>query len=139
VTFCPDLLTHINDFDYNRITNALNQHELSIENVTNEELVSYTNRSESRHEFDFRLKYMQAVALVTGDEFLVSFNMTIDANDVLDYIKKLTWKWFDRRLVNDIGFDDFYGIYFADIIGSSGICYSFNIVVPEKIFHLEKS
>jgi hypothetical protein len=82
---------------------------------------------------------MQAVALVTGDEFLVPYNLTIDADDVLGYIKNLTWKWFKRQLVQEIGFDDYYGIYFAEIVGFSGFCYSFNIVVPDDIFHLEKS
>jgi hypothetical protein len=34
---------------------------------------------------------MQAIGLVTGDEFLVPFNLTIDTDDVLKYMKHLTW------------------------------------------------
>jgi hypothetical protein len=35
------------------------------------------------------MKYMQAVALVTGDEFLAGYNLTIDTDDVLNFIKEL--------------------------------------------------
>lgn len=37
VTFCPDLLTHNEYFDYNLITNALVNNEIAIENVTLDE------------------------------------------------------------------------------------------------------
>lgn len=37
VTFCPDLLTHIEGFDYNRIVRQLMANEISIENVTQTE------------------------------------------------------------------------------------------------------
>jgi hypothetical protein len=82
-----------------------------------------------------RLKYMQAVALVTGDEFLVPYNLTIEASDVLDYIAKLNYKW--DLYENFATFDNFYGVDFAFIIGSSGFCYNFNIIDAEKLFNLD--
>jgi hypothetical protein len=39
VTFCPDILTHIEGFDYNQIVTALVQNEITIDNVTSEEFV----------------------------------------------------------------------------------------------------
>lgn len=93
------------------------------------------------HEFKielfFRLKYMQAVGLVTGDEFLVPYNLTIDVVDVLDYIKNLTWNWMDRKLFHVINFDDYYGIDFAEIVGSTGFCYNFNMIDADELFHLD--
>jgi hypothetical protein len=79
---------------------------------------------------------MQAVALVTGDEFLVPYNLTIDADDVLDYMKSLTWRWF--KLFQNTAFDDSYAIRFAPIIGFSGFCFTFNIVQPDVIFRIER-
>lgn len=80
---------------------------------------------------------MQAVGLVTGDEFLVPFNLTIDADDVLVYIKNLTWDWRDTKLIHYNDFDDDYGIDFAAIVGSRGICYNFNMVEAVDLFNLE--
>jgi hypothetical protein len=80
---------------------------------------------------------MQAVALATGDEFLVPYNLTINANDVAEYMKNLTWVWYTSALIQFIGFDDQFGIRFAPIIGSSGICFNFNMDNPEDIFHLD--
>jgi amiloride-sensitive sodium channel len=39
VTFCPDLKTFNHEFDYNQILTALKQHEITISNVTNKQLV----------------------------------------------------------------------------------------------------
>lgn len=83
-----------------------------------------------------RLKYMQAVALVTGDEFLSAYNLTIHLDSISDIMNNLGWKWY-QRLVQNIGFDDFYGIAFAPILGHSGFCFTFNIIKPEEIFYLE--
>jgi hypothetical protein len=82
---------------------------------------------------------MQAIGLVTGDEFLVQFNLTIDTEDVLDYIKNLTWDWTDPyKYVNNNDFDDDFGIDFAAIVGPLGICYNFNMVEAVDLFYLEK-
>ena len=80
---------------------------------------------------------MQAVELVTGDEFLVPYNLTIDAGDVLDYIKNLTWDWMHADLYHIINFDNYYGVDFAEIIGPSGFCYNFNLVDADELFRLE--
>jgi acid-sensing ion channel, other len=78
---------------------------------------------------------MQAVALVTGDEFLVPFNLTIDANDVVNYIKKLTDSW--KTILDNINFDDQYGVAFAEIIGPFGFCYNFNLIRSTELFNLD--
>jgi hypothetical protein len=80
---------------------------------------------------------MQVIALVTGDEFLVPFNLTIDAEDMEDFLHDLTWIWF-YYLPHNIGFDDLYGVSFYPNLGFSGMCYTFNVVEFEKIFYLER-
>jgi hypothetical protein len=80
---------------------------------------------------------MQAVAIVTGDEFLVSYNITIDTKNVERHINNLVWNW-QTDQPHGIGFDDLYGVRFAKILGSSGFCFTFNIVPPDKIFYLER-
>lgn len=77
---------------------------------------------------------MQAVALVTGDEFLLSYNVSIDTDDIRSYIVDLHDLW-DQE--NDAFFDDIYGIDFAFIIGPSGCCYNFNLADPDDLFHLD--
>jgi hypothetical protein len=82
---------------------------------------------------------MQAIGLVTGDEFLVPFNLTIDTDDVLKYMKHLTWDWTDERSFHQvIHFDDYYGVDFAEIVGASGFCYNFNMVDSDKLFRLDR-
>jgi hypothetical protein len=41
VTFCPDLSTHKDDFDYNQLVSALKNQEITIDNVTMEECVQH--------------------------------------------------------------------------------------------------
>jgi hypothetical protein len=80
---------------------------------------------------------MQAIALVTGDEFLVPYNLTIDVALVEFFLYELTWKW-NLKLGQNIGFDDFYGVEFMWNLGFSGMCTTFNNVAIEEIFYLEK-
>jgi hypothetical protein len=89
------------------------------------------------HEFDFRLKFMQAVALATNDDFLVSYNLTIDAGDVLDYMKKLTYIWMDRTFSKQAEFDDMYIVYLSLVAGPSGYCYNFNMANASDLLHLD--
>jgi hypothetical protein len=91
-----------------------------------------------RQKLDFRLKYMQMVSLVTGDDFLVQYNLTIDTEDFMGYLQNLTWEWHSFAYSSFMGFDDFYRILFAEIVASSGICYNFNMVDAEELFHLDK-
>jgi hypothetical protein len=79
---------------------------------------------------------MQAVALATGDQFLLRYNLSVDTRDVLSYISDLTFKWVMKE--NFATFDEFYGIDFAPLIGSTGVCYSFNNADPEQIFNLNR-
>jgi hypothetical protein len=85
-----------------------------------------------------RLKYMQAVALVTGDEFLVQYNLTIDAEDVLDYIKNQLYDWTEFGCRSEAEFDDRFKAHLALIPGPSGYCYNFNLADGSDLFHLEK-
>jgi hypothetical protein len=79
---------------------------------------------------------MQAVALATNDEFLVRYNLTIDAGDVLDYMKNLTYIWMDRRFSKHIEFDDMYNANLSLVPGPSGYCYNFNMANASDLFHL---
>jgi acid-sensing ion channel, other len=78
---------------------------------------------------------MQAVALVTGDEFLVPYNLTIDADDVALYISNLTTD--PRRFLWNVNFDDRYGTALAVVYAPSGICFNFNLVESHDLFNLE--
>jgi hypothetical protein len=78
---------------------------------------------------------MQAVALVTGDEFMTDYNLTIDTDDVFDFIKKLIWDW--RTAEYNFCFNDVYGIDFAEIVGPTGFCYNFNLIQSEDLYNLE--
>jgi hypothetical protein len=80
---------------------------------------------------------MQAVALVTGDEFLVPFNLTIDTNDVLEYMENLLLVWDLGGFIKMANFDDFYGVDFALIVGPSGFCYNFNMIDADELFNLD--
>jgi acid-sensing ion channel, other len=76
------------------------------------------------------------VALVTSDEFLADFNLTIDTADVLEYIRNLTWIWRGIGLPS-IDFDDQYGIEFAQIVTPSGLCENFNLILANDLFNTE--
>jgi hypothetical protein len=78
---------------------------------------------------------MQAVALVTEDDFLVSYNLTIDKEDLLHFIELLSYDWNENERFARISFDDFYGVDFAPIPAPSGICYNFNMIDAEDLYH----
>jgi hypothetical protein len=80
---------------------------------------------------------MQAVGLVTGDEFLVPYNLTIDTEDTLEFMKKLLFPWKLKHFIRHATFDEIFGIDFALIIASSGFCYNFNLINPEELFNLK--
>jgi hypothetical protein len=79
---------------------------------------------------------MQVIALVTEDSFLDQFNLTIDSKDILTYMKKLHTPWQVDSVTRDAHFDDFYGVFFAMIIGTSGFCYNFNMIESQNLFNL---
>jgi hypothetical protein len=81
---------------------------------------------------------MQVVSLVTGDAFLSGYNITVDTTDFLKYLRKLTWEWNQGNLMHEMGFDDSFGMYFAEIIGYSGYCYNFNMLFSHDLFHLQQ-
>jgi hypothetical protein len=80
---------------------------------------------------------MQAIALVTGDEFLLQYNSTIDTEDVLDFMLELHTNWSQYGFTKYAHFDDYYGIDFALVIGSAGFCYNFNMINAGELFNLE--
>jgi hypothetical protein len=139
VTFCSDLESYNEVFDYNRIVKALQFNEITIDNVTSEELVNYSVwLRDLQHEFAFRLKYMQVVALVTGDEFLAKYNLTIDTADVVDYIRILSTNWTEKHTRLTSYFDDYYGTDFAAIISPFGFCYNFNLIEADRLFEINQ-
>lgn len=80
---------------------------------------------------------MQALALVTGDEFLIPYNLSITTEDVLDHIMGLTYYWGSEEIVNFSHFDDRYGIDYAFQVGPTGYCYNFNLVNSVELLNLE--
>jgi hypothetical protein len=80
---------------------------------------------------------MQAVALVTGDESLVAYNLTIDASDVYDFIKDLTINWRRNASRYNFVFNDQFGVDFAETIGPNGFCFNFNLIHSHDLFYLE--
>jgi hypothetical protein len=81
---------------------------------------------------------MQAIALATGDEFLVPYNLTIEVGNIRNELVDLNWYWYNKYLPNNIAFDDLFSVIFTSNLGFSGICYTFNIVKFEEIFFIEK-
>jgi hypothetical protein len=79
---------------------------------------------------------MQAVAMITGDEFLVPYNLTIDTDDVMSFMKNLNWKW--SETVHQFHFDNAFGIEFSAIIGPSGYCFNFNLIESNRLFYLDR-
>lgn len=79
---------------------------------------------------------MQVIALVTGDEFLLPYNLSIDTVDFHDYLSSLTYNWFVEIDPNFAHFDNRYGIDFALIPGPLGLCYNFNIIESERLLNL---
>jgi hypothetical protein len=138
VTFCPDLISYNGRFDYNRIVNALESHDLTIDQVTTRQFVIQLTISLEKWltRLCFRLQYMQAVALVTGDEFLVPYNLTIDTGNLEYILYELSWSWFENQY-QIISFDDIYGVHFYQNHGLFGTCYIFNIIAYDKIFNQE--
>jgi hypothetical protein len=80
---------------------------------------------------------MQVVGVVTGDEFLLNYNLTLDAENLLYYLSLLGVSWFDDGLSNYANFDDFYGIDFAVFLGPGGFCYNFNMMETDELFNLD--
>jgi hypothetical protein len=100
--------------------------------------MSFKALKSGTNKIHFRLKYMQAVGLATGDEFLAPFNLTIDLSDVLDYMWNLTPVWKDHLYRSDANFDDKYSINFAIVPWSKGLCYNFNLPEAENLLNLER-
>jgi hypothetical protein len=80
---------------------------------------------------------MQVVGVVTGDEFLLNYNLTIDTENLLHYLEYLGFYWFKTDLDNYATFDDFYGIDFSLFNAPGGYCYSFNMVLADELFNLD--
>lgn len=128
VTLCPLTNTYNDEFNYDDLRTAILSKNITIWDLSEKEL-----------------KYMQAVGLVAKDDFLTNFNISIDAIDVVDYIKALKRTWHTGEWVEPFGkFDnamDFaneFGVAVLEIITSWGFCYSFNVIDADKLFHLDR-
>jgi hypothetical protein len=90
---------------------------------------------------------MQAIELITNDDFLAQYNLTIDTSDVVDYMRKAIRVWtleFQKRIKDFGGYDhemqfaNQFGVYLAEILTSRGFCFSFNVVDAQELFRLEE-
>jgi hypothetical protein len=59
---------------------------------------------------------MQAVAVVTGDEFLLTYNLSLDTEDLLNYIDQLKHDFAFQNRKSYIVFDDYYGVDLAPLV-----------------------
>lgn len=122
VSYCPELITRVGDFNYEIIVNELKNEKINILNLTENEL-----------------KLMHAIGLVMNDDFLlnylIDYNITIPTDDLMDYISQLNphFRW---RV--EASFMKKYGINFAKIITPWGYCNTFNILDAKDLLHLNK-
>jgi hypothetical protein len=80
---------------------------------------------------------MQAVAVVTGDEFLLTYNLSLGTEDLLSYIDEIKYNFESFHRKSYIVFDDYHGVDVAPIAAPSGICYNFNMIDSEVLFNLD--
>jgi hypothetical protein len=87
----------------------------------------------------FRLKYMQATALVTGDEFLLKYNIEIDASDVYEHflVYNFEHRSSDGHLAGIIHFDDRWGANLAKLYTAIGPCFTFNNLNADQFYNLD--
>lgn len=128
VTLCPMTNTYNDEFDYNELRSNILMKNITIWDLTEKEL-----------------KYMQAVGLVAKDDFLTNYNITIDASDVVDYIVALKRTWHTDGYNAEIGgfgnkmdFADKFGALLAEIVTPWGLCYCFNVIDANELYHLER-
>jgi hypothetical protein len=80
---------------------------------------------------------MQAIASVTGDEFLVPYNLTMDTGDVLDFIRDLYTPWDRKGFTNKAIFEENFAVSLTSIISHAGFCHNFNIANAEELLNLD--
>jgi hypothetical protein len=80
---------------------------------------------------------MQAIALVTGDEFLVPYNLTVDTKDVLVYMRDLFTVWTIDGISKSAIFERNYAAYLTAIVSHAGFCHNFNMIKAEEILNLD--
>lgn len=88
---------------------------------------------------------MQAVSLVAKDDFLTKYNITINADDVVDYLVKLKRFWHTEKWIKNYGhfankmdFANEFGVSIAEIITPWGFCYCFNVIDAIELFRLDR-
>ena len=120
VSFCPEIITKVGDFNYEVIVNELKNNKINFLNLTKREL-----------------KLMQAVGLVMNDDFLlkylIDYNITIPTDDLMEDISKLNPHF---RYSMQASFIKKYGINFAKIITPWGYCNTFNIIDAKDLLNL---
>jgi hypothetical protein len=52
-------------------------------------------------------------------------------------MENLLLVWDLEGFMKRANFDDFFGVDFARIIGSSGFCYNFNMIDADELFNLD--
>lgn len=90
---------------------------------------------------------MQAIELMTHDDFLLQYNISIDTSDVVDYMRKAIRVWtLDHEVYiskfgeyyHKMSFKNLFFVELAEILTSRGFCYSFNIADASQVIKLEK-
>ncbi|CAO1412869.1 unnamed protein product [Diamesa serratosioi] len=123
VTFCPEVITKVGNFNYEIIVNKLMKNEIDFKNLTETEL-----------------KLMQAIGLVMDDDILINYlndyNITIPTDDLMDYI--LILNRFIRWEMS-ASFAKKYSINFAKIITPWGYCSTFNILDAKDLLNLNNT
>jgi hypothetical protein len=80
---------------------------------------------------------MQAVALVTGDEFLTSYNVSIPTEDLIEYLASIVFQYDLKDMERYSHFDDRYRGELTPVLGPSGYCYNFNMAPSKQILNLD--
>jgi hypothetical protein len=80
---------------------------------------------------------MQAIALVTGDEFLGPYNFTIPTDDVLVYMRELFTPWIIDGITKTAVFERSYAASLTSIVSHAGFCHNFNMVAAEELLNFD--
>lgn len=93
----------------------------------------------------FRLEYLQVISLVTKDDFLNKFNVSISTKNFNNRLSKfLNFQhreyYGGQKNSQDKGnWTKDYQVNYTEVIGRNGLCYTFNFPSSEKIFNTNET
>lgn len=115
VTICPEILTVIEDLNFDDIIVSLQNGSMSTSDLSEKEL-----------------KFIQVVGMVVNDEFVLSLNLTIDTSDIYAYLDAIFRKFskvpYNTEIINNAGgtWIRKNNLLFSITITSFGYCYTYN-------------